>query len=176
VTVRTVKYIFLFLFYIFISSFTPLQNHSKLKVGDIAPEIALLSPNGNVIRLSSLKGHLVLLDFWASWCSPCRRNNPELVDIYEKYHDKNFTSGKGLEIFSISLDTSPGSWEKAIEDDGLSWSLHASDLKKWSSPVVGAYGIKFIPYMVLVDEDGKIVALDLDNSLLKYYLKDNVKK
>lgn len=125
-----------------------------INVGDIAPEISLPDPGGKVVSLSSLRGQYVLIDFWASWCRPCRMENPNVVRMYEKY------KGKGFEIFGVSLDQSKGQWVQAIEVDQLSW-IHVSDLAYWNSVVVPKYQIAGIPATVLLDKEGRIIAKDL---------------
>lgn len=134
--------------------------HSKVEAktmlmpGKIAPEIALSDPNGKIIKLSSLKGKYVIIDFWASWCSPCRRANPTMVRMYNTYHSK------GLEIYGVSLDKEKEPWIQAIKDDGLNW-IHVSDLLYWSSVAAKTYGVGSIPFTVLIDKEGKIIATGL---------------
>jgi len=131
------------------------KSQAKLTgVGAIAPEISLPDPAGNIQKLSSFRGKIVLLDFWAGWCSPCRRENPNLVNAYAKYHTK------GFEIFQVSLDKTKPEWEAAIKQDGLNW-IHVSDLKFWSSPVVRQFGVEAIPANFLLDKDGKIIGTNL---------------
>jgi thiol-disulfide isomerase/thioredoxin len=127
----------------------------KLSIGALAPEIKLNNPEGKEIALSSLKGKVVLVDFWASWCGPCRKENPHVREIYHKYHDK------GFEVYSVSLDDNKASWMKAIADDSLIWVTHVSELKKWQSAVVPEYEIKGIPMTVLLDKEGRILAKNL---------------
>jgi peroxiredoxin len=129
------------------------QARAKM-IGAVAPEISLPNPEGDTLRLSDLRGKVVLLDFWASWCGPCRKENPNVVRIYEKYKDQ------GFEILGVSLDRSKASWVQAIEKDGLKW-LHVSDLKQWRSIAAQTYGVGAIPYTVLLDQEGKIVAKKL---------------
>src|SRR6056297_637729 len=94
-----------------------------------APDIALPGLDGEIMRLSSLRGKLVLVDFWAAWCNPCRRENPELVKLYNKYHDASFTKGAGFEIYSVSLDRNEKAWKQAVEQDKLNWPYQVGDLK-----------------------------------------------
>ena len=137
---------------------------SRLGTGAMAPEIALPDPDGDTILLSSLRGKYVLLDFWASWCPPCRRENPNLVKLYEKYHEK------GFEIYQVSLDRNRDAWLRGIKDDGLYWT-HVSDLGYWNSVVVPVYNIEGIPMSFLLDKQGRIMARDLRGELLEQKLK-----
>ncbi|MGN7719361.1 redoxin domain-containing protein [Chitinophaga sp. 22620] len=132
-------------------------------IGQQAPDFTLPDPTGKQISLSSFKGKYVLVDFWASWCGPCRQENPNVVQAYLKYKNKNFT------ILGVSLDKTKDAWMKAIADDGLAWS-HVSDLKFWESSVVPLYGISGIPTNILVDPQGKIVAANLRGSGLEQKL------
>ena len=127
--------------------------------GSIAPDISLPDPDGKTQTLSSLRGKIVLLDFWAGWCGPCRRENPNLVAAYAKYHDK------GFEIFQVSLDKTKPEWLAAIKQDGLNW-IHVSDLKFWSSPVARQYGVQSIPANFLLDKEGKIIGSNLRGAAL----------
>lgn len=137
-----------------------------INLGNKAPEIMMASPKGNVITLSSFKGKMVLVDFWASWCGPCRAENPQVVAAYDKYHDKEFKRGKGLEILSVSLDQNEIAWVKAIEKDNLHWPYHVSDLQGWSNAAALRYGVNSIPTNVLVDGDGIIIAKNLRGEVL----------
>jgi thiol-disulfide isomerase/thioredoxin len=138
----------------------------KTAIGALAPDIALMDPEGNIRKLSSLRGKIVLIDFWASWCGPCRKENPNVVAVYQKYHDK------GFEIFSVSLDKDRESWLKAIAKDNLLWPDHVSDLKYWKSEGAAAYGVTSIPYTVLIDKKGKIVAKKLRGEELENKIKE----
>jgi peroxiredoxin len=139
-----------------------------VSVGSLAPEIALQDTKGKKIALSSLRGKYVLIDFWASWCRPCREENPNVVKLYQKYKNKNF------EIFGVSLDKDIESWTKAIEKDKLSWT-HVSDLQWWESSVVPLYQIQGIPATVLLDPQGKIIAKNLRGELLAQRLQEILK-
>jgi len=139
-----------------------------ISVGDIAPDFTLDSPDGEKISLSSLRGKYVLLDFWASWCQPCRRENPNVVRLYQQYKDKNF------EIYGVSLDRDRDAWIKAIKDDGLIW-VHGSDLKYWNSDVAVQYGINGIPATYLLDQEGRVIAKNLRGKALELKLQEILK-
>ncbi|MBR9845516.1 MAG: TlpA family protein disulfide reductase [Algicola sp.] len=136
------------------------------QIGQVAPSFSAPNPYGDMVSLNDVKGKLTLIDFWASWCKPCRRENPNVVKVYNKYHSK------GLEIISVSLDGSrnqkdpKAAWIKAIEDDNLTWS-HVSNLNYFNDPVARAYNIRSIPATFLLDENGKIVAKNLRGDALE---------
>ena len=134
-------------------------------IGSMAPEINLPSPDGQNIALSSLRGKVVLIDFWASWCGPCRMENPNVVRLYNEVKDK------GFEVYSVSLDKDKNAWVNAIQKDGLVWKSHVSDLQFWGSSVVKQYGFSGIPFTVLIDRDGKIIGKGLRGEQLEEAVK-----
>ena len=137
-------------------------------VGTKATELNYKDPNGKEISLSSLKGNIVLIDFWASWCGPCRRNNPAVVALYNKYQGKKWVKGvKGFTVYSVSLDQNEANWKQAIKQDGLVWPYHVSDLKGWSSDGAAKYGIRSIPQTVLIDETGYVLAINPPHQLVE---------
>jgi len=138
-------------------------------IGAVAPDLAFSSPDGKVIKLSDLRGKIVLVDFWASWCRPCRMENPNVVAAYKKFKDKGFT------IYSVSLDQDAAKWKGAIQQDGLEWPNHVSDLKGWQSAAAMMYGVQGIPAQFLLDKDGKIVAKNLRGEQLEEKLAELLK-
>jgi len=141
---------------------------TALKVGMTAPGFSLPDVNGTTVTLNSFKGKYVLVDFWASWCPPCRQENPNVVKVYNAYKDRNFT------VVGVSLDKKKEAWLEAIKADGLNWT-QVSDLKFWESAVVPLYGINSIPTNMLLDPQGKILAIGLRGEALEAKLKEVIK-
>ncbi|KAF5085803.1 Thiol-disulfide oxidoreductase ResA [anaerobic digester metagenome] len=142
-----------------------IAKQKKIAVGQPAPEITLPDPDGNMISLSSLRGKYVLIDFWAAWCGPCRRENPNVVKVYSQYKDK------GFEIFGVSLDYDRESWLKGIKDDGITW-LQVSEVKGWETQPVQDYQITGIPHTVLIDPNGIIIEKNLRGEQLEAKLAE----
>lgn len=147
------------------------QEKLGINIGNKAPELIGKSTAGETLKLSDTSGQLVLLDFWAAWCGPCRRENPNLVQAWQKYKDKEFTNGKGFTVFSVSLDRTEEAWKKGIADDKLEWPYHISDLKGWYSKHAAIYGIRRIPDNFLIDGKGIIVARNLRGPALEATLE-----
>jgi thiol-disulfide isomerase/thioredoxin len=151
------------------------RNENVQTIYDTAPEISLKSPSGKKVSLSSLKGKLVLIDFWASWCGPCRQESPNVLEAFNKYRNRKFTKGNGFEVFSVSLDKNENAWKAAIKADKLSWKNHGIDKDGIAS---GNYGVSSIPSGFLIDGEGNILAqgeklrgLNLHITIEKYLAK-----
>jgi len=153
-------------------------SNQKIKLNEKAPELQFPNPAGEMLTLSEIyKGHYVLLDFWASWCGPCRRASPELVALYNKYKDLQFDKANcGFTIVSVSMDKNKDAWLGAIVADSLVWPYHMSDLGAWNSQSAKIYGVEYIPQAFLIDPSGKVIgkynfaslaAADLDKHLKK---------
>ena len=145
--------------------------NTGLKIGDKAPELVYNNPKGEELKLSQVKNKIVLIDFWASWCAPCRRENPNIVSAYKKHKDTRFKEGNGFEIFSVSLDKSAESWIKAINQDELFWKYHVSDLEGWNSEGAKIYNIRSIPSNVIINSKGIIIAKNLKGIALHRFLE-----
>nr|WP_295929389.1 TlpA disulfide reductase family protein [uncultured Dyadobacter sp.] len=141
------------------------KRFAGVAVGEQAPDFTLNSPEGKPVALSSLRGKYILIDFWASWCGPCRMENPNVVRMYDKFKDK------GFDIYGVSLDDNEKAWKTAIERDKLKW-LHGSELKKWNSGVAQTYGVNAIPATFLLDKEGKIIAKNLRGAALESKLTE----
>jgi thiol-disulfide isomerase/thioredoxin len=133
--------------------------NTKIKLGQQAPELEFKDTAGNVLKLSDInKGRVVLLDFWASWCHPCRMASPKVKAMYTAYHKKKFKNAKkGFTVVSVSLDQQHDPWVAAIKQDSLYWPYHMSDLGGWKSKPADIYGIQYIPQAFLIDSDGKVI-------------------
>jgi peroxiredoxin len=145
-------------------------SYARLKVGDQAPDFTILDQQGKPIKLSALRGSVVLLDFWASWCMPCRMANTEIVPVYHKY------ASLGFDMFSVSLDSKKEPWMNAIRNDKMDWPHHGSDFKGWESAVAKLYAIESLPTSFLINENGTVIALDpdeydLEKKLLEIFYK-----
>lgn len=141
------------------------EQAKKLAIGEVAPDIALPNPDGEIVKLSSLRGNYVLVDFWAKWCKPCRMENPNVVRMYNKYNEK------GFEVFGVSLDRKREDWLQAIEEDGLHWT-QVSDLKFWNSEAAQLYNVKSIPFALLLDPNGVIIGKNLRGQELENKLEE----
>jgi thiol-disulfide isomerase/thioredoxin len=155
------KQLLVFLFFL---SFFAVSGSAQPKQGQLAEEIALPTPEGDTLRLSDLKGKVVLLDFWASWCGPCRMANKGLGKIYSKFRDK------GFEIYSVSLDNEKKDWLKAIKKDNITWK-QVNAPGSWDSPIALKWRIEAIPTSYLIDKQGVLVAMDLEGKELEETLK-----
>jgi peroxiredoxin len=158
------KFCFAFVLILFV-----MDGFSQIRQGQAAPDLSLPDANGNMIHLADLKGKVVLIDFWASWCGPCRKNNPHLVKLYNKYHPK------GLEIFGVSIDDNETQWKEAIQRDQLNW-IQVNDSKGWDAPSALAYHVDAIPASFLVDKNGIVQEINLVSWALEMEVKSLLKK
>ncbi|MCT4599578.1 MAG: AhpC/TSA family protein [Marinifilaceae bacterium] len=144
------------------------KKRATYAVGSVAPDFEMNTPEGKPFKLSSLRGKVVIMDIWASWCGPCRAENPNVKRIYKKFHKK------GLEVLSVSLDDDKSKWVKAIKEDGLNWH-HVSELNGWKSKVVKLYGVRGVPHIVIIDKKGVIVAKNLRDISLEKKIEELLK-
>lgn len=154
---------------------TQAQQVKGIRLGHLAPEIAFPSPQGDTLRLSSLRGNYVLLEFWASWCGPCRRKNPYIVGLYQKYHDKKYDEGKsGFEIYSYSLDKTKSAWMNAIASDQLTWPYHTINLSGDKNAADRLYGVQFIHTTFLIDPEGNIIMMNPSMENIQFLLDERM--
>jgi len=158
------------------NSFSQSQRETGLQIGNIIPDIKLNGVDGNPRSISELRGNVVFVDFWASWCKPCRRENPAVVEAYNTYSKKDFRDADGFKVFSISLDKNKDDWTHAIEADGLIWDEHVSDLQGWRSHAAKKFNVRAIPMNYLIDQNGVIIAKNLRGEQLKETLENLIEK
>lgn len=149
-----------------VSSSTLTAQTTGLEIGNKSPEIKLPTIKGDTIALTSLKGKLVLIDFWGTWCAPCVQEQAELARLYKKYKPASFTNGKGFEIYGVALEAKKPNWENFVAKNKIKW-IQVSDLKFWRSPVARTYNIQELPFNVLIDGNGIILAKNLHGSALE---------
>lgn len=172
------KYLFITLIFTTFLLFNPgaaeaqTQRQTGLHIGNILPNLTLNNPEGNPVSISELRGNVVFVDFWASWCRPCRRENPVVVEAYKSYKDQDFKNAKGFKILSVSLDKNKEQWMEAIKADGLVWEEHVSDLQGWRSPAAKKFNVRAIPMNYLINQDGVIIAKNLRGHQLAETLKN----
>jgi len=158
-----------------VKKYTTEKAVTTLNKGDKAIDLSYKNPEGETITLFSLKKKIVLLDFWASWCGPCRRSNPGVVRLYNQYKDAKFKDAKGFTVYSVSLDRNKQAWINAIKRDKLTWSNHVSDLKGWQAAGAAQYGVRSIPTTYLIDENGIIIGKNLSHHDLEMELNKRLK-
>ncbi|MFV0345637.1 MAG: TlpA family protein disulfide reductase [Bacteroidales bacterium] len=145
-------------------------------LGNQAPEISEKSLNGSTVSLSDYRGNYVLIDFWASWCGPCKQERPHVVSVYNQFKDATFKGGGNLKVLSVSLDKNQAAWSQGVSSMNMTWPGQVSDLQGWTSKWANAYGVRSIPYNFVVDQNGVIVAKNLKGAALSSFLEKQVEK
>lgn len=151
--------------------FTP-----KFVNGEVAANFTGTMPSGETIQLSDLKGKYVLLDFWGSWCGPCRKESPNLVKLYDEFHGKQFDDANDFEIVSVGIETNKDRWLSAIQKDGLHWKYHVSEISRFESEIANLYGVREIPTKFLINEDGLIIGVNQSVEEIEKFLRARMKK
>ncbi|GLR19793.1 TlpA family protein disulfide reductase [Portibacter lacus] len=146
----------------------------KFRNGEDIPKIEATLIDGKEFNIDELSGKYVLVDFWGSWCGPCRKENPSLVKLYEKYHDQEFKNASGFEVVSIAIETDESKWKRAIEMDKLIWPYHIVQLDRFSSPIAKEFGVREIPTKYLLNEKGKIISVNATIDILDRLLADRI--
>lgn len=144
--------------------------------GEKPIDFEIVIKNGKKISLSQFKGKYVLIDFWGSWCGPCRADNPKIAQLYNKYNTLTFTDASGFEIISIGIETNESDWQNAIQNDQLYWENHYSSLKRFDDPIAKLYGVRQIPTKYLINPDGYIMGVDLSADEIDKLLSPKIKK
>lgn len=174
-TLKNITPIVFILFFTFTLSglklFAQSNPETGTTIGKVLPEIVLQNPEGETLKLSDLRGSIVLVDFWASWCRPCRRENPVVRNAYTKFAGRKFDKASGFKIFSVSLDNNKAAWTDAIAADSLYWPGHVSDLQGWRSTIARKMGVRSIPANFLLDQNGVIIATNLRGQQLEEFLE-----
>ncbi len=146
----------------------------KYESGEMSQDFTATLMNADTFKLSDLKGNYVLLDFWGSWCGPCRQENPELVSLNNEFKGKNFKSAGGFEIVSVAIETKKENWQKAIQSDGLTWRYQIGEFDRFKSPIATLYGVKEIPTKYFISPEGRILMVNPKVSEIKSYLDENM--